>query len=72
MSDRTDSLARDLLLRCGRYIPDPAQDGDARVDRLEAYLVALSEELEALLPVLSRALSASSDTTSGGAGDGEE
>lgn len=42
----------DLTLRTGRYIPDASLDADARVARIETYLMRLSEELEHILPAL--------------------
>ena len=67
-----ESLPRDLLLRCGHYIPDPALDGEARIERMEAYLVTLSEELEVLLPALAHALRTADSTDAGeAAGNGE-
>ena len=42
----------DLTLRAGRYIPDASLDADERTARIEAYLMALSEELEHILPAL--------------------
>lgn len=36
-----------MLLEVGRYLPDP-RDPEGRMSRMEAYLVALSRELEEL------------------------
>ena len=38
-----------LILSCGRYIPQAAENTEARVRAMEAYLARLSEELEVLL-----------------------
>ena len=70
-SEHNDSFPRDLLLRCGRYIPDPALDGEARTERMEAFLVTLSEELELLMPLLAHALRTDGGAPADAAGNGE-
>lgn len=51
-----------LTVKCGRYLPSAEADGTAgverRVERMEAYLVSLSEELVYLLGETERAVSA--------------
>ena len=45
-----------LILKCGRFMPPAAGDGESRVRLMEAYLAKLSEELEFLVGELDRAL----------------
>ncbi len=54
MNERTDTMPSDLTLRAGRFIPDLTLCGEERIASVEAYLVSLTEELEQLLPLLSR------------------
>ena len=54
MSEQSHVTPTDLVLRTGRFIPDKALRGDERIERMEAYLVSFTEELEQLLPALSR------------------
>lgn len=54
MNERTDTMPSDLTLRAGRFIPDLTLRGEERIASVEAYLVSLTEELEQLLPLLSR------------------
>lgn len=69
----TGADARKWVLACGRFSPNEGAGVTARVLALEAYIAALSEELELLLSELGRATeAASAQTASAQTPSGEE